>query len=152
MARGGNRYENYAERRRLSGRLALPDQHAENALHFLAEGVALGDIPKVMEGQITVEQIDALLSTSVGQRRLTFLKQQEDRERQPESPDECLKFVKNHLIGIAKDAADEKTRITALKALADVAIDERKNRPAGTGVQAEGSALDELTKLRGSAK
>jgi hypothetical protein len=149
MAKGGNRYENYAERRRLSGRLALPDKDSENALHFLAEGIEKSNIPEMMEGKITVEQIDALLATSVGQRRLTFLNQQEDKE--PESPDECLKFVKSNLKEISKSAVDDKNKIAALKALADVAIDERKNRPAG-GVQAEGNALDELKKLRGDAK
>lgn len=146
MAKGGNRYDNYAERRRLSGRLALPDQQAENALHFLAEGIEKADIPEMMEGRITVEQIDALLATSVGHRRLTFLKQQEDKE--PESPDECLKFVKSNLKEISKSALDDKNKIAALKALADVAIDERQNRPAAH-VQAEGTALDELKRLRG---
>lgn len=138
---------------KIRGSRVLADKAAEAVAFLLSSKI--DEAAMLRHVGITDEQYGQIIADDEYKARLAYLSTKSNREKKrPKTPDECLDYVKKSLWTISKSADDDdkKTKIAALKALADVAIDERKNRPTGAGVQGEGSALDELTKLRGAAK
>jgi hypothetical protein len=135
---------------KIRGSRVLADKTAEAVAYLLCSGIE--EAAMLRHVGITDEQYNQIIANDDYKARLAYLSNKSNREKKrPKTPDECLDYVKKTLWKISKSAADDKAKIDACKALAGVAIDERKNRPAGPGVQADG-ALDELSKLRGDAK
>jgi hypothetical protein len=129
MPRGGNRYDQYEAKRRTDGRLCLDSKLDEHICSLLADNEPAEEIIKLLAEQaVTLEQIAALKERPLAQRRIGWLRKKNAREDQePKTADECLAFVKSKLVELSKTATEDKSRIDALKALASVAIDERKN-------------------------
>ena len=148
MPSGGNKFEKYKNRRKVSGRMALDSQQHEDCLHLIAEGNSKEAVTEMLG--ITAEEIETLLASPLGQRRFQFISQEKARaDYEPSSPDECLSYVKQRLVKLSKEGED-KVKIEALKSLARVAIDERENQPAkAAGPVADSADLEKLSKAFG---
>ena len=134
MGTGGNKFDKYGMKRRTGGRLCLPDPVDDLIAGLLADGETAEQIVRLTaEHGVTAERVEGLEEQPLVERRIAYLRQQKRATEDtsvPSTPDQCLAFVKKKLVALASSADDDKNKITALKALADVAIDERKNPSA----------------------
>jgi hypothetical protein len=158
MPRGGNTFDKYESKRRTDGRLVLENQTDELICNLIVNGEPDEQIILLLdeqEIQCTPNQIEAVKTSPLSARRISWLKKIKARdEYTPETPDECLSYVKKRLVYIDKCSDTEmKDKIAALSQLAKVAIDERKNKPAAPAEQPQKNmALEKLNQLAGTGE
>jgi len=130
MSKGTEAHKKWNMVRQLRGSACLPNTIAENIAWLLSDGRT----PEEIKAHLTIADDDytAATTTELFKRRLDYLTKQANRKvklKMPTTPDECLAFAKRSLVKLSKSAETDKTKVDALKALAAVAIDERKNAP-----------------------
>ena len=126
----GNYYAKYAAKRRADGKLCLDDPLDDLICRVIADGVDPADVPShLIDEGVTEERVSSLLVRLEGQRRIAYLKRQIEKQN-PDTPDECLTFVKTSLVKLGQEAGKDSDKINALKALHEVALEEREHSPA----------------------
>ena len=134
---------------KIRGSRVLLDKTAE-AVAYLLSG-KIDEATVLRQVGIGDEEYNRITKDDDFKARLAYLSNKSNRQKKrPKSPDECLDYVKKTLWRISKSAGEDKTKIDACKALASVAIDERKNRPSEAAAPQGNSALNELNKLNES--
>jgi hypothetical protein len=130
----------------MRGSGCLDDTRAEQIAWLLGDGRT----PEEVQAHFKLSSGDyqAITATDLFQRRLTYLTNKNKRKvKLPTTPDECLAFAKRSLVRLSKSADSDKTKVDALKALASVAIDERKNGQQQVAPQVMSEAMEKLTQL-----
>ena len=130
MPKGGDHFNKYESKRRTDGRLCLDDLVADSICRMLAEDEDDTEIIKLLAAEgVDQKRIDDVRGQPLAQRRVKWLRKIIARDNyEPETPDECLKYVKSRLVSIDKSSDTEtKDKIVALRELGKLAIDERKN-------------------------
>lgn len=146
MPRGGDTFNKYESKRRTDGRLCLDDLVDESVAKMLAEDELDSEIVTLLADKgVTHERIEAVRLNPLAQRRVKWLRKTIARDSyEPETPDECLKYVKQQLVAINKGSdTATKDRITALTQLGKLAIDERTNAPVEKKIK-RNAAIEKL--------
>jgi hypothetical protein len=141
-----NTYDKYKLTRKVHGKQNLDDPVHEAVVHLAAYSTPDADICHILK--ITQSDVDAILADPLAQKRLAYKQKLIAKKKvMPKTPEECLSFAKVSLVRLSKSAETGKVQVDALKALASIAIDERKNAPSTAPVASvdDSALLDMLT-------
>lgn len=115
--------DKYILKRRVEGKLNLANNIHEAAVHLIAGGSLFPEVVEALEGQISLEELTALMETPEARKRLQYkLDHPQARAPKPKNNEEFKQYALQKLYKIAEhDETASKDKVQACKALGELA-------------------------------
>ena len=138
-------YEKYKLTRKVMGKTSLVPYQHEAIADMVANKVPVEHIQ--LEFKLTPEALQVILDEPMVQRRIAY-KLKLKTPYIPKTAEQCLEYAIKHLVRLGRKAKTDKDKVSALKNVAEIAIELKKDNKnkAPAPIQVNMDLLDDLDK------